>query len=192
MACGVTTPVPPTDTPVVGLPVLPTGSGPCVATSQESVITYTRPSYMAAGFSTEALSPPVVVESRTIDNWLGFNPQVAQAANIGIFRMRWIPPDAIIELSGDCVGVPVAEWVPEADICYEMVMSPVDVHAAADATSAVVAPLNVGDFAAVVGKTANGWLQVDGAQANAPAAVGYIPEAEANFSGDCSSLPTVQ
>lgn len=132
-----------------------------------------------------------MITARSGDGWLGFDPQKAQAANVGIFRVRWIAPDASITLSGDCAGVPVAAWVPQPGVCYEMVMGPVDVHASADPTSAVNATLKVGDFAAILGRTATGWLFVNGYQANTPGVVGFIPELEMNANGPCDSIPTV-
>lgn len=180
----------PTDTPTTAAPTLPSGTGPCQATSDAGLTTYERPSYEAEVFSTVQLSP-VPIGSRTADGWLGFDPMKAQAANIGIFRMRWIPPGAAINLTGDCASVPIADWVPAPGVCYEMTMEAVDVHAAADATSAVTGTLNVGDFAAIQGQTASGWVLVSGDQANTPGVNGFIPESATNVNGPCDSIPTV-
>jgi hypothetical protein len=158
--------------------------------SNAGITTYKRPSFQAEVFSTIAL-PPVPIGSKTADGWLGFDPAIAQAANVGIFRLRWIPPDASVNLTGDCAGVPIAAWVPAPDVCYEMVMESNSVYAAADEGSAVNGTLNPGDFAAIIGRTATGWLQVDGDQANTPGVKGYIPEASTNVNGPCDSIPTV-
>jgi hypothetical protein len=162
-----------------------------LAASSSEVTLYSRPSVQADVFSSIVLSTPEEITSRTADGWLGFEPGVAQAANMGIFRLRWIPADAPVALSGDCAALPVAEWVPKPGVCYEMVMSPVDVHAAADPTSAVNATLTVGDFAAILGRTGTSWLFVNGDQANRPGVVGFIPESEMNVNGPCDSIPTV-
>jgi hypothetical protein len=180
-----TTVLPPTVTP------LPSGSGPCLANSSGEVTIYTRPSLLADIFSTVGLPPDTEITSRSADGWLGFDPGVAQAANIGVFRLRWIPPDAAVTLAGNCAGLPVEPWVPEPGACYEMVMGPVEVHASADPASAVSATLNVGDFAAILGRTATGWLFVNGDQANTPGVIGFIPELEMNASGPCDSIPTI-
>jgi hypothetical protein len=161
-----------------------------MAESSGGITTYTRPSYEADVFSTVGL-PPVGIGARTSDGWLGFDPAKAQAANIGIFRLRWIPPGAQITLSGDCAGVPVPEWVPAPGYCYEMVMEPVQVHVAPDETSSVVGTLHVGDFAAIMGTTASGWLLVDGSEGNTPNVIGYMPESAANVNGPCGTIPTV-
>ena len=172
-------------------PALPSGSGSCLAASSSDVTIYARPSLQADIFSTIVLSTPEEITSRTADGWLGFEPGVAQAANIGVFRLRWIQAETPVALSGNCAAVPVAEWVPKPGVCYEMVMSPVEVHAAANPSSAVSATLAVGDFAAILGRTGTGWLFINGDQANRPGAVGFIPETEMNASGPCDAIPTV-
>jgi hypothetical protein len=162
-----------------------------VAASSSEVTIYRRPSVQAEVFSSIVLSTPEEITSRTADDWLGFDPGIAQAANIGIFRLRWIPGDAPIILSGGCAALPVAEWVPKPGVCYEMGMTPVEVYAAAEANSAVQATLAVGDFAAILGKTGTGWLSISGDQGNRPGVVGFIPESEMNVNGPCDSIPTV-
>jgi hypothetical protein len=133
----------------------------------------------------------VTILGLTADGWLGFDPGVAQAANIGVFRLRWIPPGAPITLSGDCASVPVEPWLPAAGVCYQMSMESVEVHAAADSSSAVLHTLDVGDFVAVAGRTPTGWLFVDGDDGNVPGVVGFIPEAAMNANGPCDSIPEI-
>jgi hypothetical protein len=170
---------------------LPSGSGPCQASSSADITIYTRPSLSADIFSTIALTTPVDIGSRTVDGWLGFDPGVAQAANIGVFRLRWIPPGASVTLTGNCAGLPVESWVPAPGVCYQMSMGPVDVHAVADPTSAVTHTLMVGEFVSVTGRTGTGWLFVNGNDGNVPGVVGFIAELEMNASGPCDSIPTV-
>jgi hypothetical protein len=189
--------VPPTVEPTAVTPptvvatTLPAGSGPCLATSSADVTIYTRPSLMADVFSTITLSSPVDIASRSADGWLGFDPGVAQAANIGVFRQRWIPPDALVSLSGDCAGLPVEAWVPAVGVCYQMSMGPVEVHASADPMSAVSHTLVVGEFVAVTGRTPTGWLFVNGNDGNVPGVTGFIADTAMNANGPCDSIPTV-
>jgi len=185
---GTATPSLPTSTPA---PTLPAGSGPCQATSSVDVTIYTRPSLLADVFSTIALTTPVDIAARSADGWLGFDPGVAQAANIGVFRLRWIPPGASVNLTGNCAGLPVESWVPAPGVCYQMSMGPVEVHTSADPTSSVSHTLMVGEFVAVTGRTATGWLFVNGNDGNVPGVVGFIAELEMNASGPCDSIPTV-
>jgi len=169
---------------------LPGGSGPCEAQAAD-VTVFTRPSPLADEFGALSLGLLVPISGRTADGWLGFDPGVAQAANIGVFRLRWIPPGLSLILTGDCASVPVLPWVPEPGVCYQMSMEPVDVFNLPDSTEAPTGLLDVGDFAAVDARTASGWLLVNGARANTPDVFGYIPGAAANFNGPCDSLPEI-
>jgi len=192
-----TSAAPPADTPTPVPPTppaptsLPTGSGACTPDAATEFDVYTRPSLAADVFGTFSPGLPVEITGRTADGWLGFEPGVAQAANIGVFRLRWIPPGAPVTLSGDCASVPIEPWVPAPGVCYEMTMEPVDVHTAADPTSAVSHTLNVGEFAAILGRTGTGWLFVNGDDGNVPGVVGFLAEMEMNASGPCDSIPTV-
>ena len=167
---------------------LPGGSGPCQAEAAE-VPVYTRPSLLAEEFGTLSPGIPVAITGLSPDGWLGFDPGVAQAANIGVFRLRWIPPGLSLTFTGDCASVPVEPWVPEPGVCYQMSMEPVEVFNVPDTTEAATGVLDVGDFAAVDGQTASGWLLVNGFRANTPEVFGYIREAAANFNGACDVIP---
>lgn len=181
-----TIPVPPTVIP------LPTGTGACTPVATSAFDVYTRPSLMADVFGSLTPDfPPVSIAGRTADGWLGFDPGVAQAANIGVFRLRWIPPGAPVSLSGDCASVPVEAWVPAPGVCFQMSMAPVEVHTAADPSSSVSHTLMVGEFVAVTGQTGTGWLFVNGNEGNVPGVVGYIPQLEMNANGPCEAIPVV-
>ncbi len=181
----VVTPPPPT------LTALPSGSGPCEAQGTTDITVYERPSLSADEFGTLSPGMPVTLGGRTADGWLGFDPGVAQAANIGVFRLRWIPPEMELTLSGDCASVPVEPWVPEPGVCYQMSMGPVDVFPAPDPSVAAAAMLNVGDFAAVDGRVASGWFLVNGLRANTPDVFGFIKDTDANLNGPCESVPEI-
>lgn len=180
---------PPTIVPPTGLP---SGSGACTPTATTAFDVYARPSLTADVFGTFSPDfPPISISGRTADGWLGFDPGVAQAANIGVFRLRWIPPGAPMTLAGDCVSVPVEPWVPAPGVCYQMSMGPVEVHVAPDPASAVSHTLMVGEFVALQGQTGTGWLSVDGDEGNVPGVAGWIPQSEMNVNGPCESIPTV-
>lgn len=171
---------------------LPAVSGPCQAMATRGFGVYTRPSLLADIFGTFSTDLPAeTIASRTTDGWLGFDPGVAQAANIGVFRLRWIPPGAPIDLSGDCASVPVATWAPAPGVCYQMSMGPVEVHAAADPASTVSHTLVIEEFAAITGRTGTGWLFVDGNDGTVPGVIGFIPELAMNANGPCDSIPVL-
>lgn len=191
-----TIPAAPTTSPApatVAAPTnLPAGSGACEPSATSAFEIYTRPSLTADVFGTFAAGYPAVsITGRTTDGWLGFEPGVAQAANIGVFRLRWMPPGSPITLSGDCASVPIEPWVPSPGVCYQMSMGPVEVHASADPASTVSHTLDVGEFVAVTGRTASGWLFVNGDDGNVAGVVGFIADTEMNASGPCEAIPVV-
>jgi len=193
------TPVPPTmpptntpgPTPIPGDTPFPTGTGFCQAEANAETTVYARPFLLADVFGSLSPGLPIEIASMSSAGWLGFDPAVAQAANIGVFRLRWIPPGAGLILSGDCNAIPTEPWVPLPGVCYQMSMGPVEVHASADPASAVNGLLDLEQFAAVLGRTPTGWLFVDGGQANTPGVIGFIPELEMNASGPCDSVPVI-
>ncbi|MEX1249030.1 MAG: SH3 domain-containing protein [Anaerolineales bacterium] len=170
----------------------PDESGTCTLVTNDVTVLYDRPSAEAQVFSEVEAGFTAVVTGRTADGWVGFDPGIAQAANIGIFRLRWVHFDEV-SLSGDCVGVPQASWVPEPDVCYVMPMENVNVYSGANTTANVIATLSVEDFAAVIGFTNNGWAQVDlGAGNTGQSGIGWMQESDLNVSGGtCDELPTV-
>jgi hypothetical protein len=147
---------------------------------------------MAANqFGTLSAGESVQATMRAAGGWLGFTPGVAQAANVGIFRLRWIAPDAAVSLEGDCEGLPVAPDIsPTA--CYFMAMADTAVHSMPDENSAVLATIAGGGYSAVSGKTASGWYQLDLQDGSlAQPGNGWLNPVDANFNGACDALPLV-
>jgi hypothetical protein len=127
-----------------------------------------------------------------VDGWVGFDPGVAQAANIGVFRLRWVHFDEV-SLSGDCVSVSQLSWVPQPDLCYFMPMENATVYASANTSASVIATLEVEDFASVTGYTNNGWAQIDlGAGNTGLTGTGWVEQSTLNVNGGtCDELPEV-
>lgn len=170
----------------------PNESGDCMLNTDAQVTVYSRPSDQADVFGQVDAGFETVVTARTADGWAGFDPGVAQAANIGIFRARWIFFDGAT-FSGGCISIPEEGWIPDPVACYTMPMEPVQVYSEADSSSAVLASLDVEAFAAVLGVTDSGWVQVDLGLGNTGlTGQGWMDQAALNFNGSaCSSLPTV-
>jgi hypothetical protein len=166
-------------------------SGPCEFTASVAVTIYERPSTTADVFSTQPAGFGTTFQARTANGWLGFDPGVAQAANIGPFRLRWIPPNAKT-VSGACSSLPVV-WGPPPGICFDMPMSDTSVYTDPNTGSAVLVVLHLGDFAKVLGLNSGGdWAKVDLGPGNTgSSAVGWVNAATLNMNGPCSSLPTV-
>jgi hypothetical protein len=168
-----------------------TASGPCRLEAVDEVTIYNRPSTASSVFSTQGPGFTQDFQARTSDGWLGFDPGVAQAANIGEFRLRWVEPGTE-DLTGNCGGLPVV-WGPPAGVCFDMPMDTTNVYADPDATSPVVAVLHVGDFAAVVGLDPSGdWARVDLGPGNTGSpAEGWVEANSLNVNGPCDGLPEV-
>lgn len=189
-AGGTDTPQPPTVTPTATETSTPVPTGPCEATAAVDVTVYRRPDLAADVFGVLSAGSVQPLSAQTGDGWFGFDPGVAQAANIGSFRLRWVH-EADVSLSGDCASLPVV-WAPPVGVCFDMPMEDVDVHADANAASAVVIVLHVEEFAAVLGVSGSGWAKVDLGPGNTGSGVvGWVDQATLNMNGPCASLPVV-
>jgi hypothetical protein len=184
-------PAAPTSTPDSPYP-WPDQEGECTLTVGASQAVYDRPSTEANVFGDSGDNFAAQVLIRTQDGWVGFDPGVAQAANIGVFRYRWLHFDQVA-LAGGCVDVPQATWVPAPDLCYDMPMETHNVYASADTSSEVIATLGLEEFAAVIAVTSNGWAQVNLEQGNTgQTGVGWVELATINWNGTlCDELPVV-
>lgn len=167
-----------------------TASGPCTYTADADVTIYTRPDTAADIFSEQGAGFSIQVSARAAGGWLGFDPGVAQAANIGPFRLRWLPPRSG-SLAGSC-SLPLV-WAPRAGICYDMPMDSTNVYASPDSSSQVLFTLQVGEFAAVLGTSPDGnWAQVDLGPGNTGSNVtGWVAASSLNVNGPCGGLPTI-
>jgi hypothetical protein len=166
-------------------------SGFCQLTAQGEITIYSRPSTEASVFSVQPDGFVIQLGARTSGGWLGFDPGVAQAANIGSFRLRWIPPDSQT-LTGSCAALPVV-WGPPPGICFDMPMGPTSVYAAPELTSAILATLQVGEFAAVNGLDPSGdWAQIDLGPGNTGSnIVGWVEASTLNVNGPCGDPPVI-
>ncbi|MEW6566837.1 MAG: hypothetical protein AB1449_01460 [Chloroflexota bacterium] len=166
-----------------------TAAGPCTIVASGDVPVYFRPNLASDVFGSMHAGESYPVVSKTADGWYGFEPGVAQAANTGVFRLRWVLEGTSgVTLEGDCGAVPVVEG-PEVGVCYFMPIGSTPVYQSADLSSPVVATLELEDYAAVIAR-APGWAQVDLSQGNTGlAVVGWVEESGLNLNGPCDSLP---
>jgi hypothetical protein len=181
----------PTPAPAAGAPPVVSTAGACQITALNELTIYQRPSTAADVFSTQPAGFNIKFSARTSSGWLGFDPGIAQAANIGSFRLRWVAPGTQT-VSGGCSRLPVV-WGPPPGICFDMPMEDVNVRAAADSSSAVVVRLHVGEFAAITGQTADGnWVKVDLGPGNTGStATGWVESSTTNVNGPCGGLPII-
>lgn len=168
---------------------LPNGESECVAHTHQTTTIYSRPSAEADVFAEVGSGISQPLTARTEDGWLGFDPGVAQAANLGSFRLRWLWYGDV-RLGGACAQLPVV-WAPQAGYCYDMPMDSVLVHAQPNAASSVLTTLEAGQFAAVMGLSDSGWAEIDLELGNTGlVGTGWVDAQTLNLNGSaCSQLP---
>jgi putative hemolysin len=165
----------------------------CRLTAQSNIETYQRPHLQAEVWGTLSTGDQYAVNAKTADGWLGFEPGVAQAANIGVFRLRWVEEDAAITLEGECENLPVVAGPPPG-VCFTMAVADTPVYTEADASSARLVTMQPpDDYAAVVAKTADAnWLKLDLSVGSMGSdQTGWIEAGMANLNGPCDILPII-
>lgn len=168
-------------------------AGACEISVPAGVNIYTRPSIEADLFYTTGegeLMPPAL--ARTNDGWIGFDPGIAQAANVGPFRLRWLQ-ESQVTLTGGCSGLPVIQGPPPG-VCFNMFMVPSEVHSGPDYSTSVVITLDYGDYAELLGTTPDqSWAKISMLRGSPSMDLqGWIDIASLNVNGPCTPLPTVQ
>jgi hypothetical protein len=131
----------------------------CTAVVKDSTVAYMRPDTLSMVFAHLSPGDSVQAIAWSESGWLGFEPGVAQAANTGSFRYRWIPPSARLGILGDPDELPTV-WVPETGTAYAMVNWVTPVYLEPDTLSAVLDSLRVEDAAAILNRQGD-WLLVD-------------------------------
>lgn len=185
------TPIPPTETSTATVTAAPAAECDIVAAS-EGAVAYMRPSLEAQEFADMANADfPTAVGARTADGWLGFDPHKAQAANIGVFRLRWVLASQVTT-EGDCSSIPVVVG-PLPNVCYDMPMDSTPVYTQPNSASALATTLVVEQYAAVLGTTAAGdWAKLDLSVGNSGLnQQGWVEAQTLNLNGPCDSLPVV-
>ncbi len=190
-----TLPLPPKPTqPPAASPTPAQGNtnGECTLTALNDVTVYERPSAQAQPFGTMPAGMTVTPEYRTPDGWYGFDPGVAQAGNVGIFRMRWAFVDQNLQASGNCDQLPLAPPLP-AGVCFLMPMSTVTVYAKPQTNAPVVGTLSPEEYAAVLGRTASGWVRLNlNLGQNSLSGKGWATLDDAGLNGaTCDDLPEI-
>jgi hypothetical protein len=171
-------------------PAYTPGGGACEIVADGSVSIYQRPEIASGLFGTFSAGDREQAVNYTADDWIGFEPGVAQAGNVGVFRNRWVQTDAAFHLEGDCGGLPVVVG-PPSGVCFNMGMTDTPVYQNPDASSAVVATLHLGDYVEVTGKTA-GWVKVNlGVGSLGLSGEGWMTEDAVSYNGPCEDLPIV-
>lgn len=160
---------------------------PCTGWARRSVTAFERAGAAARVFGTLQPGDPVAVVGRDPAGWLAFSPGVAQAANVGPFRLRWLPPDAPLRLEGRCAALPL-RTSPKPGVCFEMAMGSTPIRVAPEPGATVLAVLPADGYVEVLARHADGWLKVDAASGSRPGrGHGWIAPDAANLNGPCGS-----
>ncbi|NML65498.1 hypothetical protein HHL22_09810 [Hymenobacter sp. RP-2-7] len=165
------------------MPFAPAAGLGCTRVAKRAVTIRMRPGAGAAQFGQLAVGDKVRLAARTADGWVGFNPGTAQAANVGIFRLRWVRASEAFAPSDSCARLPVVQAPPPL-CCLLMAARATPVHPHPAPSTARLSIIPAGSYAQVV-KTAVGpgkWTEVlvPGSTAH-----GYVAPGDVNFSGDC-------
>ncbi len=169
----------PTPTPT------PAPSGSCDISVANPAPIYKRPSAAADEFSTLSPGETVQATAKTADGFYGFDPGVAQAGNVGIFRLRWVLRTHDMSTSAGCAGIPTVVG-PITGICYAMIDHDTPIYSSAATSSALVTTLHSGDYAMIAAQ-APGWFTLD-LNVGSPSMnnLGYLQESDlGGFNGPC-------
>lgn len=79
-----------------------TPEGPCSFTSNTPITAYRLPDSSSDVFGTMSSGETYEALAKTADGWVGFDPGIAQAGNIGLAHHRWIQLNA--SLSPACLS----------------------------------------------------------------------------------------
>ena len=158
----------------------------CTISATNSVPIYQRASAAADEFGMFPSGETFQASAKTADGFYGFEPDIAQAGNVGLFRLRWVLRTNDVTTSAGCAGIPTVV-APIAGICYDMMIEDTPIYSSPDTTSAVVATMHAKDYAMVIAHNP-GWYTLDLNVASPSInSLGYLEETKlGGFSGPCS------
>ena len=180
-------------------PSVSVSAGACNLQATSPVTVYSRPSTDASVFGT--ITPQdtnTLIGAQTDNGWFGFEPGVAQAPNVGPFRLRYVQRGGPFTLEGDCGNLPTVTALP-ANTCFVMADNDMPVQASPTTSSLLLLTMHYGDYAAAIGKkgttAASSWIKLDGTQGSVASGsfeVGWVQQNLVNFNGtNCGNLPPV-
>lgn len=158
----------------------------CLTAVTGTTTVYSRPSAEAAVFGEIAPVEIVQLAGKTEDGWLGFEPGTAQAPNVGLLRLRWIPPETPNDLSPGCIEVPTVPTL-SADACYVMTHGTATVLTEASASGSVLETFSE-DFREATGRVEVAgatYFRVESLAGVESSTVGYVNADEVDQNGPC-------
>lgn len=163
----------------------------CLLISLDSIVIFQRPDSCAAVWSTLAAFEGVVLSGRTVGGWLGFDPGVAQAANIGSFRLRWISEGENFVIEGELDSVSVV-WGPGAGITYAMIYQDSPIFVEPDSLSLIIDSIPSGSAAGIISRTEDWYLLNLNESPLEDSIQGWILSLSVSASGDLDTIPLLE
>ena len=166
----------------------PTPAASCDISTANPVNIYTRPSAAADMFGTLGPGDTIQPTAKTADGFFGFTPDVAQAGNVGIFRLRWVLKTIDITASSGCSSLPTVVG-PIAGICYAMMVEDTPIYSSPNTTSALVTTMHLNDYSMITAHDP-GWYTLDlNVASPSMSKQGYLEESKlGGFNGPCSDF----
>jgi hypothetical protein len=165
----------------------PTAMVSCDVTAPNGATVYQRPSAASDEFGMLTSSDTIHPTAKTADGFYGFTPDIAQAGNVGLFRLRWVLKTADITATPGCANLPTVV-APIAGICYAM-MGDTPIYSSPNTTSALITTMHLNDYAMVTARNAD-WLTLDlNVASPSMNKLGYLEESKlGGLNGPCSGL----
>ena len=161
---------------------------PCVLIPISDLVTYYRPDLESEPFDTMPSGMPVYVFAESGAGWIGFDPGIPQAANVGPFRLRWVQETGDFSLQGACDELPVIE-TPPVGVCFTMAMTEFPVFEAPSAESKVMTIVESEDYIGMISQPSPGWYQVDLSIGSVGLeGTGWVQAEWINLNGPCGDL----
>lgn len=177
----------PSDGPVANGELPPPPPPMCLTAITGTTTAYNRPSKDASKFGEITPVQIVQVAGKTEDGWIGFEPGSAQAPNVGLLRLRWLPPETPNDLSPDCGEVPMLPTLAPSG-CYVMTHGTATVYKTTSTSSDAIETFSEDFREATAKKEVNGspFYQVEALTAAASSTEsGWVSGSEVDLNGDC-------
>jgi inhibitor of cysteine peptidase len=141
------------------VPVLAQGSGSadeCMVIANSDITAYRTADTAAPSLAMPQGAGGYVLGETPDQAWIGFDPGFAQAGNLGLMHLRWVPASADITLQGNCNNLPPIQ-PPPVGICVLTFGGTVNAYTQPDVNSPVTTTLGENDYAQIVGRLSSGW-----------------------------------
>jgi len=158
----------------------------CAVTAIADSDVYQRPDWDAQVLGSLETGGMVAPEAQTADGWLGFDPDAEQSGSTGLFRLRWLAPNAQVTRELGCEVLPLVPPI-SAETCYLIAQAELPVQSGPSDRSATLATLPAGGFVAFTGERDGDWLQVDLADSSLPqSGTGWVRSDVSVLDGPCA------